>query len=53
MKLIKQLANTKQNNSFKLPHWDSFKQGNRCKILSTTFGEYCQKYQKDYLKYLK
>ena len=39
MKLIKQLANSKQN-SFKLPHWDSFKQGNRFKHLVTTFGEY-------------
>ena len=39
MKLIKQLANSKVN-SFKLPHWDSFRQGTKCKHLMTTFGEY-------------
>ena len=52
MKLIKQLTNIKQNG-FKLPHWDAFKQTNKCKYLMATFGEYCEKYEKEYLKHLK
>lgn len=52
IKLIKQLADIK-HNSFKLPHWDSFKQSARCKHLMQTLGDYCEKYERDYLKHLK
>jgi hypothetical protein len=52
IKLIKQLVDIK-NNPFKLPHWDSFKQSQRCKNILATFTEYLEKYEKEYLKHLK
>lgn len=52
IKLIKQLADVRQN-AFKLPHWDSFKQSQRCKKAFSIFGEYLDKYEKEYLRHLK
>lgn len=52
IKLIKQLADLK-HNFFKLPHWDSFKQSQRCKHLITILSDYCEKYEREYLKHLK
>jgi hypothetical protein len=52
VKVIKQLADTKINY-FKLPNWDSFKQSNKYRSLTTTVQDYCEKYEREYLKYLK
>lgn len=52
IKLIKQLADIK-HNFFKLPHWDSFKQSQKCKHLVSILSDYCEKYEREYLKHLK
>lgn len=52
IKLIKQLTDVK-HNYFKLPHWDAFKQSARCKHLMGTLADYCEKYERDYLRHLK
>ena len=52
IKTIKQLSDTK-TNFFKLPNWDSFRQTSKYKSLLSTLQEYCEKYEREYLKYLK
>jgi hypothetical protein len=52
VKVAKQLADTRLN-SYRLPNWDAFKQGNKYKGLTSTLQEYCEKYEREYLKYLK
>lgn len=52
VKVIKQLTDVKANH-FKLPNWDSFRQSQRYKTLMPTLHDYCEKYERDYLKYLK
>lgn len=52
VKIIKQLADAKINY-YKLPNWDSFKQSSKYKSFLTTVQDYCEKYEREYLKYLK
>lgn len=52
VKIVKQLADSK-SNYFKLPNWDTFKQSPKYKAFSTTVQDYCEKYEREYLKYLK
>ncbi len=52
VKVAKQLADAR-TNSYRLPNWDSFKQSSKYKGLTSTLQEYCEKYEREYLKYLK
>lgn len=40
-------------NYFKLPNWDSYKQLSKYKGFMITIQEYSEKYERDYLRYLK
>jgi hypothetical protein len=52
VKIVKQLADSRINY-YRLPNWDAFKQSTKFKGLAATLQEYCEKYERDYLKYLK
>jgi hypothetical protein len=52
VKMGKQLADTRLN-CYRLPNWEAFKQSNKYKGLASTLQEYCEKYEREYLKYLK
>lgn len=52
VKVVKQLADARLNY-YRLPNWDAFKQTNKYKGLAATLQEYCEKYEREYLKYLK
>ena len=52
LKLIKQLADNK-NNWFGLVNWDTFRKSPKFVTTLKTLREYCEKYEREYLIFLK
>lgn len=52
LKLIKQLADNK-HNWFGITNWDAFRKSNKYTITHRTLRDYCDKYEKEYLIFLK
>ena len=52
LKISKQLTDIRINY-YHLPNWDNFKITIKYKGLANTLQEYCEKYEREYLKYLK
>ena len=52
LKVVKQLAEGR-TNYFKLPNWDTYRQSPKFKTILATMQEYCERYEREYLRHLK
>jgi hypothetical protein len=52
LKIAKQLADNK-NNCFGLADWDTFRKSSKYTTTLRTLKDYCEKYEKEYLIFLK